>query len=52
MKAIIYKCASSLKWAIEINGAWDCTYYETQKGALIAAHKKYPSATISKWSDR
>lgn len=52
MRAIVYKCASSLKWAIEINGLWDCDYYATQKGALIAAHRKYPLAIVSKWASR
>jgi hypothetical protein len=52
MKAVIYKCASSLKWAIEIDGVWDCVYYETRKGALIAAHRKYSNAIVSLWSDR
>jgi len=52
MTAIIYQCACSLKWAIEVNGAWDCAYYETRKGALIAAHRKYPLAKVSLWSDR
>ena len=52
MKAIIYKCASSLKWAIEIDGLWDCVYYETRKGALIAASRKYPTAKRSLWSNR